>query len=95
MINGVGILSILLDVPIFVTIYFRNLIDLGYKGCKYTWPNHQKRIKNLILERLDSVFVSNDWLDIGLSTSNPSSKKTILTISRCLFPYLIDTLAML
>ncbi|XP_019224694.1 PREDICTED: uncharacterized protein LOC109206328 [Nicotiana attenuata] len=40
-----------------------NLIDLGYKGSKYTWTN--KRYSNcntLILERIDRCFANEGWI---------------------------------
>ncbi|XP_075083424.1 uncharacterized protein LOC142167164 [Nicotiana tabacum] len=40
------------------------IVDLGYKGSKYTWSN--KRYKNktsLILERIDGCFVNNCWIN--------------------------------
>lgn len=39
-----------------------NLVDLGYKGCKYTWSNHRMRNGGLIMERLDRVYSKSDWL---------------------------------
>ncbi|XP_019251154.1 PREDICTED: uncharacterized protein LOC109230077 [Nicotiana attenuata] len=39
------------------------LVDLGFKGSKYTWSN--KRYKNrscLILERIDRCFANNHWV---------------------------------
>lgn len=36
-----------------------NLIDIGYKGCKYTWSNDRKRRKGLIMKRLDKI-LGND-----------------------------------
>nr|XP_016433117.1 PREDICTED: uncharacterized protein LOC107759646 [Nicotiana tabacum] len=41
-----------------------NLIDLGYKGSKYTWTN--KRYSNktsLILERIDRSFANEGWIE--------------------------------
>ncbi|KAH0776459.1 hypothetical protein KY290_007870 [Solanum tuberosum] len=32
------------------------------QGCKYTWSNHRRGMKDLILERLDRAFANNDWL---------------------------------
>lgn len=40
-----------------------NLIDLGYKGCKFIWSNHRKRSKGLIMERFDRIFINDNWLD--------------------------------
>lgn len=39
-------------------------MDLGYKGSKYTWSNHRKKSRGLIMERLDRIFVNNDWLSL-------------------------------
>lgn len=36
------------------------LIDLGFKGSKYTWSNHRRKNKGLIMERLDKVFANSD-----------------------------------
>lgn len=33
-------------------------------GCKFTWSNYRKTSKGLIMERLDRVFVNENWLDI-------------------------------
>lgn len=39
------------------------LLDLGFKGSKYTWLNKRFQHSNaLILERLDRILVINDWL---------------------------------
>lgn len=38
-------------------------MDLGYKGSKYTCSNHRKSLKSIILEQLDRVFVTNDWME--------------------------------
>lgn len=40
-----------------------NLLDLGFKGSRYTWTN-KRRNSNTILERLDRVLANNDWLQI-------------------------------
>ncbi|XP_070010645.1 uncharacterized protein [Nicotiana sylvestris] len=40
------------------------LLDLGFKGCKYTWSNCRKRSTGLIMERLDRCFVNDEWLSI-------------------------------
>lgn len=40
-----------------------DLLDLGFKGSKYTWLNEIFNHNNaLILERLDKILVTNDWL---------------------------------
>lgn len=44
-------------------INYCEFIDMGFKGRKYIWLN--KRLKNcnsLILERLDRILATNDWL---------------------------------
>lgn len=40
------------------------LIDLGFKGCKYTWSNHRNRHKGLIMERLDRFLANENWLNL-------------------------------
>ncbi|KAH9722974.1 hypothetical protein KPL70_006924 [Citrus sinensis] len=37
-----------------------NLMDMGFKGHKYTWSNRRYGV-NFIEERLDRVFCSKDW----------------------------------
>lgn len=37
-----------------------NLIDIELKGCKFTWSNHKKKSKGLIMECLDRVFVNGN-----------------------------------
>ncbi|XP_019258278.1 PREDICTED: uncharacterized protein LOC109236539 [Nicotiana attenuata] len=40
-----------------------NLIDLGYKGSKYTWTNKRYTSGNtLILERIDRCFANEGWI---------------------------------
>lgn len=38
-----------------------NLIDLGFKGCKFTRSNHRKK-KGLIMERLGRILANEEWL---------------------------------
>lgn len=38
-----------------------NLLDLGFKGCRYTWSNHHRRHKGLVHEWLDKYFVNEEW----------------------------------
>lgn len=40
-----------------------NLVDLGYKGSKYTWTNERHYVDH-ILERLDRLFANYDWLTL-------------------------------
>ncbi|XP_075083639.1 uncharacterized protein LOC142167374 [Nicotiana tabacum] len=40
------------------------LMDLGYKGSKFTWSNHRKRLKGLIIERLDHFFANEEWANL-------------------------------
>lgn len=37
-----------------------SMVDLGFSGPRYTWTNKRK-IKNLILERIDRFFMNPDW----------------------------------
>lgn len=41
-----------------------NLIDIGFKGCKYTWYNHRRKNNGLIMERLDKVFANEEWITL-------------------------------
>lgn len=40
------------------TINNCQLIDFGYRGCKYTWSNKSRKGRGLIMERLDKVFAN-------------------------------------
>lgn len=42
-------------------INYCNLLDLGFKGSRYTWSNHRFR-EGLILERLDRYCPNKEWL---------------------------------
>lgn len=42
--------------------YNCKIIDLEFKGFKYTWSNHRRGRTDLILERLHRVFANNDCL---------------------------------
>lgn len=53
-----------------------NLINLVFKGCRYTWPNHRKHSKGLILERLDRCFSNSSWLDYYPNVSITHLPKT-------------------
>ncbi|KAK4710478.1 hypothetical protein R3W88_004991 [Solanum pinnatisectum] len=40
-----------------------NMIDLGFKGSKYTWTNKRyKNMKDLIMERLDRCLANDPWV---------------------------------
>lgn len=39
-------------------------MDLDFKGCKYTWSNHQKVSSNRIIERLDKLLANEKWVDL-------------------------------
>lgn len=39
-----------------------NLIDLGFKESRYTWSNHRRRRKGLILKHLDRCHANEIWL---------------------------------
>jgi len=40
------------------------MVDLGYKGCKYTWTNKCYRNRNgLILERFDRCVANTYWIN--------------------------------
>lgn len=39
------------------------LIDLGFKGCRYTWSNHRHWRHMLILEWLDRCLTNEAWLE--------------------------------
>lgn len=41
-----------------------NLTDIGYKGCKFTWSNHRKRNKGLIMERLDKILGNEESFEL-------------------------------
>lgn len=43
------------------------LIDLGFKGSKYTWLNKSYKQKHaLIFERLDRFLANDDWIHLYL-----------------------------
>ncbi|XP_070007321.1 uncharacterized protein LOC142165479 [Nicotiana tabacum] len=48
----------------WLCINYCNLIDLEFKGCRYTWSNHRNRRHGLILERLDRCLVNEAWLEL-------------------------------
>lgn len=48
-------------------INYCNLVDLGYKGNKYTWTNKRKLGSN-ILEWLDRLLANYDWLNLFSET---------------------------
>lgn len=43
-------------------VNFYNLVDLGFKGSRYTWSNHRRNNNRLILDRLDHCFANEEWL---------------------------------
>ncbi|XP_070020692.1 uncharacterized protein [Nicotiana sylvestris] len=57
-------------------VNFCKLIDLGFKGGRYTWSNHRRNNNGLILERLDRCFANEDWLVNYLNVSITHLPKT-------------------
>ncbi|XP_070009492.1 uncharacterized protein [Nicotiana sylvestris] len=45
-------------------INYYNIMDLGFKGCKYIWSNNRKYRSNLIMERLDNIFSNDSWINL-------------------------------
>lgn len=45
------------------------LMDLGFKRCKYTWSNRRRSSKGLIMERLDKIFANKEWLSLFANVS--------------------------
>lgn len=43
-------------------INYCKLMDLGFKGSKYTWSNHNKISSNHIMERLDKFLANDAWV---------------------------------
>lgn len=66
-----------------------SLIDLGYKGGKYTWSNHRHKNNGiyLILERLDHIFSNDMWLQLY-----PKSRITYLPKSHFVHTLLLITI---
>ncbi|XP_070004098.1 uncharacterized protein LOC142163515 [Nicotiana tabacum] len=54
---------------ILENLNYCKLLDLDFKGCKFTWSNHRRKGKGLIMERLDRVYANIDWLDQYLEAS--------------------------
>lgn len=53
-------------------------MDLGIKGCKYTWSNNRKYRSNLIMERLDKIFSNDSWINLFPKASVIHLPKTYL-----------------
>lgn len=53
-----------------------NLVDLVFKGCKFTWSNHRKKNNGLIMERLDKVFTNDEWISLFPKTTVTHLPKT-------------------
>lgn len=45
-------------------LYFCGLIDLGYKGLKYTRTNKRKNTRTLIMERFDIYVANSSWINL-------------------------------
>ncbi|KAH0685679.1 hypothetical protein KY290_017197 [Solanum tuberosum] len=52
------------------------LLDLGFKGSRYTWSNLPERSHSLILERLDCCFINSNWFDYYPNSSVTHLPKT-------------------
>lgn len=50
-------------------INYCKLMDLGYKGCKFTRSNHNKVNSNRIIERLNKLLANESWINLFLKAS--------------------------
>lgn len=61
---------------IWSQINYCELMDLGFKGCKFTWLNHRKNISDRIMERLDKIFANEKWVKLFPKASTIHLPKT-------------------